>query len=78
MAATHHYHVYLKPEPEGGYTVTVPALPGCVSFGETVEEAKTMAQDAIEAYLTSMAKHNEEIVADDEGLLALIDVPAHA
>ena len=34
-------------EPEGGYTVTVPALPGCLTYGETFEEALTMIDDAI-------------------------------
>ena len=36
-----------QPEPEGGYTVTVPSLPGCVTYGKTFEEALDMAQDAI-------------------------------
>jgi hypothetical protein len=34
------YRVILKPEPEGGFTVTVPALPGCITFGRDLEEAK--------------------------------------
>jgi predicted RNase H-like HicB family nuclease len=38
-------------EPEGGYTVTVPALPGCLSFGETFEEAMAMIDDAIGGWL---------------------------
>ena len=43
------YAIILIPEPEeGGYSVIVPALPGCVSQGETVEEAIAMARDAIE------------------------------
>ncbi len=49
-------------EPEGGYTVTVPALPGCLSFGETFEEAMTMIDDAIAGWLA---------VAKDEGF----DIP---
>jgi len=49
------YKVLLRPEPEGGYTVTVPALPGCVTFGESVEEAMKMAQEAIELYLSSFS-----------------------
>lgn len=47
-------------EPEGGYTVTVPSLPGCVSYGKTFEEAIEMIKDAIEGYLK---------VAKQEGLL---------
>jgi len=56
------YTLIIKPEPEGGFTVTVPALPGCVTYGATVEEAKSMATDAIGAYLTSLRKHREPIM----------------
>ncbi|MBI1320119.1 MAG: type II toxin-antitoxin system HicB family antitoxin [Candidatus Hydrogenedens sp.] len=45
------YRIRLQPEPEGGFTVTVPALPGCVSWGETYEHAVEMARDAIAGYL---------------------------
>jgi len=45
------YTVLLRAEPEGGYTVLVPALPEIVSYGETLEEAKRMAADAIECCL---------------------------
>lgn len=62
------YRIILKPEPEGGFTVTVPALPGCVTYGETIEEARAMAADAISLYLKSMEKHGEPI-ADDVGTL---------
>lgn len=40
-----------RSEPEGGYTVTVPALPGCLTYGETFEEALTMIDDAIHGWL---------------------------
>ena len=46
-------------EPEGGYTVTVPSLPGCISYGKTFEEAVEMIDDAIKGYL---------LVAKEEGL----------
>lgn len=78
MPATRHYHIYLRPEPEGGYTVTVPALPGCVTYGKTVKEAKTMAYDAITAYIASLEKHEETVTADDTSLLTIVDVPSHA
>lgn len=41
----------LQPEPEGGYTITVPSLPGCISYGETFEEAMRMIKDAVEGWL---------------------------
>ena len=41
----------LQPEPEGGYTITVPSLPGCISYGETFEKAIEMIKDAMEGWL---------------------------
>ncbi|MFN6528821.1 type II toxin-antitoxin system HicB family antitoxin [Nostoc sp. ChiSLP03a] len=43
--------VVLEPSDEGGYTVHVPSLPGCISEGETLEEALENIQEAIELYL---------------------------
>ena len=50
------YTVIYEPQPEGGYTVTVPALPGCVSEGDTLREARRMATDAIRAYCESLLR----------------------
>lgn len=52
-----HFNVILRPEPEGGFTAIVPALPGCVTYGRTLSEAKTMAKDAIAGYIESLKKH---------------------
>ena len=41
----------LQREPEGGYTITVPSLPGCISYGETFEKAMEMIKDAMEGWL---------------------------
>ncbi len=43
--------IILEPSDEGGYTVTVPSLPGCISEGDTKEEALANIQEAIELYL---------------------------
>ena len=43
--------VILEPSEEGGYTVFVPSLPGCISEGDTKEQALKNIQDAIELYL---------------------------
>ena len=59
------YKVMLKKENEGGYTVTVPSLPGCVTYGETVEESMLMAREAIEGYIESLKEHGEHIPSDD-------------
>ena len=45
------FKVVLEPSDEGGYTVYVPSLPGCISEGDTVEEALKNIQEAIELYL---------------------------
>jgi len=62
------YRILLRKEPEGGYTVTVPSLPGCVTYGDTIEEAIKMAREAIELYIESLKEHGEEIPTD-EGVL---------
>ena len=49
------YTIILEPDPEvGGYTVTVPALPGCITQGETVEQCIERAQEAIAGYIESL------------------------
>jgi antitoxin HicB len=48
---SHEFEVVLQPEEEGGFSVSVPALPGCHTQGETREEALEMAKDAIGGYL---------------------------
>jgi len=68
------YRIILRPESEGGYTVIVPSLPGCITYGKTVEEAKKMALDAIKAYLESLKKHNEPIVDDSEILEGTLSI----
>ncbi len=68
------YRIVLKEEPEGGYTVTVPALPGCITYGKDIPETYRMAEDAIMAYLESQVKHGETISDDSrtfEGVLNL-------
>lgn len=50
------YRVILEQQEEGGYTVYVPALPGCVSEGETVEESLSNIKEAIGVYLESLKK----------------------
>jgi antitoxin HicB len=57
--AQHHYRVEFRPEPEGGFTAIVPELPGCVTYGRTLEEAKEMVKDAIGGYIESLKKHQD-------------------
>ncbi|MFA6551374.1 MAG: type II toxin-antitoxin system HicB family antitoxin [Patescibacteria group bacterium] len=53
------FQINLISEKEGGYTVTVPQLPGCVSYGETIEEAKKNIQEAIALHLANIKEHNK-------------------
>jgi len=55
-AVEHAFNILLQPEPEGGYTVTCPSLPGLVTYGETLDEARAMAADAIESYLECLGE----------------------
>ena len=50
------YTVLFEPAEEGGYVVTCPALPGIITEGDTLEEAREMAREAIEGYLESLEK----------------------
>lgn len=67
----HRFTIVLTPEPDGtAYNVAVPALPGCATWGATVEEAIAMAKDAIAVYLEGEdldelfgAEQGESIVA---------------
>ncbi len=59
--AEYAYTAVFEPAEEGGYTVTVPALPGLVTEGDTLDEARLMAQDAIRCYLEGLQKDGEEI-----------------
>jgi predicted RNase H-like HicB family nuclease len=72
------YRVWLTKEPEGGYTVTVPSLPGCVTYGESVDEAVLMAREAIELYLESLKAHGEPIPTEDAIFEYTVTVPAYA
>ena len=54
---------------EGGYIVSVPELPGCVSEGESFEHAWEMIQDALEGWLEVAAKHGDPIPEKFRGLI---------
>lgn len=72
------YVVVLTPtveEDEVGYTVTVPALSGCITEGDSVEEALGNAREAIELYIESLTADGLPIPASNE-IVASITVPA--
>jgi len=68
------YRIFLRKEPEGGYTVIVPALNGCVTYGETVDQAIEMAKEAIELYIETLQAHDEDIPVDDSVLEATVAI----
>ena len=69
------YTILLRPEPEGGFTVLVPSLPGCITYGKNVKEAKEMAIDAITLYIQSLIEDGEPIPSDEETITKSIRVP---
>ncbi len=60
------YTILYEPAEEGGYVVTCPALPGLVTEGKTLEEAREMAKDAIRVYLESLRKDGIPIPPDKQ------------
>ncbi len=72
------YRVLFRKEPEGGFTAIVPSLPGCVSFGKTLEEAKAMVREAIELYLESLKAHGEAVPTEDDVFEYTLTLNAYA
>lgn len=69
------YNVFFEPAEEGGFTVTVPRLPGVVTEGNTFEEAQENVKDAIKGYLQILQELGEEIPEPDEkAFTTIIDV----
>ncbi len=62
--------VFTQDLQDGGFVVTFPALPGCVTQGDTLEEARAMAVDALEAYLDSFRQLKEPIPTEPATLSA--------
>ena len=58
------YTVVLLHEQDGRYSVSVPALPGCHTWGDTIPEALHMVEDAIECHLAVLQKHGVEAPGD--------------
>ena len=62
------YDVVFEEQSDGGFTVTVPSLPGCISEGDTFEEAKANIKDAIKLYLDDLEADGEEIPQDNKSV----------
>lgn len=62
------YRILLNEEPEGGFTVSVPALPGCVTYGDNLKQAMEMAREAIEGYIELLKQQGAPIPDDSKTL----------
>ncbi|MGB5926236.1 MAG: type II toxin-antitoxin system HicB family antitoxin [Dehalococcoidia bacterium] len=69
------FRVILEPNELGGYTVTVPSLPGCISEGDTRDEALANIREAIELYIESLQADGEPIPSEEATEEAVIEVP---
>lgn len=69
-----HYNVIFQAEPEGGYTAIAPALPGCVSYGKTIEKAKVNIKEAMELYLESLAAHGEKLATGNGTFVSSVEI----
>ena len=70
------YTAIFEPAEEGGYVVSVPALPGCMTQGETFEEAIEMIKDAIEGYVSVLKDEGKEIPREKNDLVVTkVSVP---
>jgi len=68
--------VYLEPLKEGGLMATVPALPGCVTWGDDKEQTLSRVTEAIQAYIASLQKHGEEIPSGvEQAAVESVEVP---
>lgn len=65
MKRNYSFTVILEKEEEGGYHAFCPALPGCHTQGESIEEATINIKDAIKLYLESLSAHQEPIPEED-------------
>ena len=68
------YSVIYEAAPEGGYVATVPALPGCHTQGETLEETEGNVKEAIEVYLESLLAHGEPVPEEPRILQGKVEV----
>jgi len=71
------YRVILKKENGGGYTAIVPSLPGCITYGDSLEKAITLIKEAIELYIESLKAHNESIPNEENTLEYMVSIQSH-
>ena len=72
---TFSYSVFYEKAPEGGYVAFVPALPGCHTQGETLEDSERNVKEAIAVYLESLAAHGDAIPVEGPSFQGRVTVP---
>jgi antitoxin HicB len=68
MNSSKTYRIVLRKEPQGIYTAIVPALPGCITWGDNIEHAMEMAKEAIIGYIEVLQEEGEPVPDDNETL----------
>ena len=68
------YTVLVYKAEEGGYWAEVPALPGCYSQGETVEETMKNVKEAVEAHIMALKEEEEKVPIEEDFIIARVNV----
>ncbi len=68
------YTVLVYKAEEGGYWAEVPALPGCYSQGETVEETMKNVKEAVEAHIMALKEEEEKVPSEEDFIIARVNV----
>ena len=69
--------LFRPPQTNRTYTVIVPSLPGCLTFGDTVEEALQMAKEAIDVYIESLIARGKEVPIEEDQIEATVTALAN-
>jgi predicted RNase H-like HicB family nuclease len=75
IARVFSYSVFYEHVAEGGFVASVPALPGCHTQGETLEETEWNVREAVALYLESLAAHGEAIPEEGQSFQGRVTVP---
>jgi antitoxin HicB len=68
------FTVVFREEPEGGFTVYAPELPGCISYGKTLKKAQAMIREAIEGYLETLEAQGKKSFSNKSSFIGTIDI----
>ncbi len=66
------FNIVFRSEPEGGYTAFVPSLPGCISYGKTLPEAKEMIKESMDLYIETVNESEDSIIDDSKTFISTL------